>query len=143
MKKYTIELDENQLREVNTALNFSLRCQIGQLDGELLSMLLHEYSVAQGGNYSFEKMIVIRDKLEELLGEIKKLVWNMSPNQSKGVGHSEEVDTLIDMNEVIRHAIWLNDEDKKFSYMVGTRPAFHWNKKQPLIKVKTVSDGEE
>lgn len=143
MKKYTIELDENQLREVNTALNFSLRCQIGQLDGEFLTMLLHEYSVAQGENYSFEDESDLRVKLEALIDEIKRLVWNMSPNQSKGVGHSEEVDTLIDMNEVIRHALWLNIEGEKNSYTVDSQEPFHWNKKQPLIKVKTVSDGGE
>lgn len=67
MKKYTIELDENQLREVNKALNFSLRCQIGQLKGEFLSMLLHEYSVAQGEKHSFEDESDLRVKLEDLL----------------------------------------------------------------------------
>lgn len=136
MKKYTIELDENQLREVNKALNFSLRCQIGQLNGKFLSMLLHEYNILQGENYSFDKMSALRDRLEELLDEIKRLVWNMSPNQSKGVGHSEEVDTLIDMNEVIRHALWLNIEGEKYSYTVDAQEPFHWNKKQPLIKVE-------
>lgn len=138
MKKYTIELDEGQIREINRALNFSLRCQIGQLNGELLSMLIDEYSVAQGENYSFENLGDLRDKLEELLGEIKKLVWNMAPNQSKGVGYSEEVDTLIDMNEVIRHALWLNIEGEKHSYTVDAYPPHHWNKKQPLIKVEKI-----
>lgn len=142
MKKYTIEIDEWQLRAVNRALDFSTRCQVGQLNGEFLSMLIHEYSVAQGENYSFDKMSALRDKLEDLLGEIKKLVWNMSTNQSKGVGHSEEVDTLIDMNEVIRHAIWLNDEDKKFSYIVDVKEPSHWNKKQPLIKVEKISNNK-
>lgn len=142
MKKYTIEIDEWQLRAVNRALDFSARCQIGQLNGEFLSMLIHEYSVAQGENYSFDKMSALRDRLEELLGEIKRLVWNMSSNQSKGVGHSEEVNTLIDMSEVIRHAIWLNDEDKKFSYIVDAREPFHWNKKQPLIKVEKISNNK-
>lgn len=136
MKKYTIELDEDQLREINRALNFSLRCQIGQLNGEFLSMLLDEYSVAQGENYSFEDESNLRVKLESLINEIKRLVWNIAPNQSKGVGHSEEVDTLIDMNEVIRHALWLNIEGEKLSYTVDAYPPHHWNKKQPLIKVE-------
>lgn len=34
-------------------------------------------SAAQGENYSFNKMSALRDRLEDLLNEIKKLVWNI------------------------------------------------------------------
>ena len=77
----------------------------------------------------------LKEKLEDLLYQLKKLCWNQSKNASYGVNYSDYSDMLIDMYEVIRHELWKED-DKRLNYTVDAYPAHHWNGNEPLIKVE-------
>lgn len=137
MNKYKIELTEVQLRLISYVCEKFARLIIGQLDNAIKdeledAILKHRYN----GKFS-DNFWVVRDTIKEKLDDLHTLCWNQSVNASYGAGYSEKSDTLIDINEVIRHELWKNDKDEdKPKYTNDAFSAFHWNKKEPLIKIE-------
>ena len=134
MKKYKIELTEYQLKALSSVLDKQARLIFGQLDIAIEDECL-EALVKHRHNGNYQDAYDDKEKLEDLLYQLKKLCWNQSKNASYGVNYSDYSDMLIDMHEVIRHELWKED-DKRLNYTVDAYPAHHWNGNEPLIKVE-------
>ena len=134
MNKYKIELTEYQLKALSSVLNKQARLIFGQLDIAIEDECL-EALVKHRHNGNYQDAYDDKEKLEDLLYQLKKLCWNQSKNASYGVRYSDYSDMLIDMHEVIRHELWKEDNER-LNYTVDAYPAHHWNGNEPLIKVE-------
>jgi hypothetical protein len=136
MNTYTIELNEKQLRLLNEAVEFASRWIIG--DCGTISWpqaALHHEEM----NYEdFENWLKRRDQLDALMDVVKMIGWGIKHGSNKGVGYHADADSLFEMHQVIRHALWKesDDEHKEITkYTVSANPPVNFYTNEPLIKV--------
>ena len=141
MKTYKIELTEKQLQLLMRTCEVQSRLMIGQTDHAedifLNALKRHKYNNDKD-YWKLEEYEDDRNWITEQLEELHCRCWNQLPNEFYGVKYSPESDTLIDMVEVIRHQLWQDREGEKSSFTNDSYPAFHWNKDEPLIKIKKI-----
>lgn len=132
--KYQITLTQSQLRLISEVTEKFARIIIGQISNGIGAEMETAYR-KHHDKFIFESKGGDREKLNNLLNEIKKLCFKQEPDVSYGVGYSDKSDTLFDMHEVIRHQLWKDLEDRP-DYVNSAYPAHHWNKKVPLIEIE-------
>lgn len=136
MKKYKIELTEYQLYLLKDAVENQFRNIIGQLDIGIKDICYEAIKRHYPELSTYYDRIELNEKAKDLINQLHCLCWNQTPNASYGVKYSEESDTLIDMNEVIRHFLYKERGDTAMT-VDGDKP-FHWNKDVELIKIEKI-----
>lgn len=138
-KKYIIEVSEEQLRLLNMACEFTSRFICGQTDtSSWPSAALHNKEM----DINDKSWVERRNKANELMDELKMLVWKRQPNEFYGVGFHEDSDGLWDMYQTFRHELWkqLDDEHKQATKnTVMSHPAMQFGKLSlPYVKAVDV-----
>lgn len=136
MKKYRIELTEKQVKLLSYVCDRFSRVIIGQLkagiENELEEALLrHRFNGEMTDDYWRE-----REKIGETLDFLHTFCYNQATNQSYGIRYSEDSDILIDIHQVLRHQLWLDDEDENKSTATVSSSSAHQWAKEPLIKIE-------
>lgn len=142
MKKYTITLNETQIRLIAECLEEHSRMMCGQLEYRHLPAL----SVAMHKELDFDKYLINRDIVNYHLKEIKKLIWeNLDANANYGIGYDQESDLAYDMYKEIKHTFEKEEQKecskngKKYHSNVHTsQPYSHTD--EPRIEIEVQSE---
>ena len=117
IKKFTITLNEKQLRLLAYACRVTDRLIIGQLDFSLQECCetafekLHKNDEAgKIGSYMWYTMRYVVEKSMDIL---RKLCWGVERSTNHGIYYDEDADILFDMQKVIEHALWLEEDSEK------------------------------
>lgn len=117
--QFIVTLSERQLRLLAYACRVTDRLIIGQLD----------YSLQECCEAAFEKLhkddgfgeigsliwYGMRSKVEDMIQILRKLCWGVEYGDNHGLGYDENADILYDMQQVIEHALWLEEDPAKRS----------------------------
>lgn len=142
-KQFTITLNERQLRLLAYACRVTDRLIVGQLNFSLQECCeeafkkLHKNDEA--GKIGSDMWRTMRYVVEKSMDMLRKLCWGVEHNEDHGIGYDEDADILFDMQKVIEHALWLEQDPKKRSNI--TNDAFEHTRpfgNERNIKVKKV-----
>ena len=142
-KQFTITLNERQLRLLAYACRVTDRLIVGQLNFSLQECCeeafkkLHKNDEA--GKIGSDMWRTMRYVVEKSMDMLRKLCWEVEHNEDHGIGYDEDADILFDMQKVIEHALWLEQDPKKRSNI--TNDAFEHTRpfgNERNIKVKKV-----
>jgi hypothetical protein len=78
-------------------------------------------------------------EVKETIRKLRKICWGVGNGEDHGIGYDEDADILFDMQKVIEHALWLEQDPKKRSNI--TNDAFEHTRPfggERNIKVKKV-----
>lgn len=116
-KQFTITLNERQLELLAYACRIADRLIIGQLDYSLWECCetafdkLHkddkQYDIGSSEWYKMQA------EVKEAINKLRKLCWGVDNNQNYGIHYDDAADILFDMQKVIEHALWLEEDPKK------------------------------
>lgn len=116
-KQFTITLNERQLELLAYACRITDRLIIGQLDFSLQECCetafdkLHkddkQYDIGSSEWYKMQA------EVKEAINKLRKLCWGVDYNQNYGIHYDDAADILFDMQKVIEHALWLEEDPKK------------------------------
>jgi len=142
--KYTITLNEDQMRLIAECLEEHSRMMSGQLDHKYIPAI----QKAMRKELSYDKYIHNRESVDLYLREIKKLIWkDLNVNANYGIGYSEESDLCYDMYKEIKHTFEKEEQEecfkknkKYFSNVHSSEPSLHT--KHPRIIIETHTDRE-
>ena len=118
--KVTIEVDENQARLIQRALDFYSRVGIGQME-RILEYPTFEKVLAErlkvDGKTDWSKFHDTKDKANDRLHEAREIVLNtgISKNGSYGIFNpdvDESCRVAYDILQVVRHEFWKQDPDR-------------------------------
>lgn len=118
-KQFTITLSERQLRLLAYACRVTDRLIIGQLDYSLKEccegafLKLHKNDGA--GKVGSDMWNTMRFVVEKSMDILRKLCWGVERNTNHGIYYDETADILFDMQKVIEHALWLEEDPAKRS----------------------------
>ena len=118
-KQFTITLSERQLRLLAYACRVTDRLIIGQLDYSLKEccegafLKLHKNDGA--GKVGSDMWNTMRFVVEKTMDILRKLCWGVEGGQNHGIYFDETADILFDMQKVIEHALWLEEDPAKRS----------------------------
>lgn len=118
-KQFTITLSERQLRLLAYACRVTDRLIIGQLDYSLKEccegafLKLHKNDGA--GKVGSDMWNTMRFVVEKSMDILRKLCWGVEGGQNHGIYFDETADILFDMQKVIEHALWLEEDPNKRS----------------------------
>ena len=142
-KQFTITLSERQLRLLAYACRVTDRLILGQLDFSLQECCesafekLHKDDKAK--KIGSDDWYVMRFVVEKAIQTLRKLCWGVEYGENHGLGYDSTADILFDMQKVMEHALWLEeDPDKRSNW---TNDAFeHTNNfgSEKNIKVKKI-----
>ena len=116
-KQFTITLSERQLRLLAYACRATDRLIIGQLDYSLKEccegafLKLHKNDEA--GKVGSDMWYTMRYVVGKSLDILRKLCWGVERNTNHGICYDETADILFDMQRVIEHALWLEEDPAK------------------------------
>lgn len=80
----------------------------------------------------------MRAKAEEICKHIKKVFWSCEANAMYGVNYDDTADILFDINQVLRHQLWLDRPDEQKSrFTVDSDEARQYGS-EPLAKIKKI-----
>jgi hypothetical protein len=137
MKTYTIELNEKQLRLLNEAVEFTSRWIIGDCGTISWPQAAMRHKEMDSG--TIKDWCERRDQLDALMDVVKMIGWGIKhPGSNKGVGYHDDADSLFEMHQAIRHALWKesDDEHKELTkYTLSSQPPVNFYTNEPLIKV--------
>ena len=144
-KQFTITLNERQMRLLAYACRVTDRLIIGQLD-----FSLHECCEAAfeklhkndgKGNIGGDEWNFMRFMVTQSIQTLRKLCWGVEYGVNNGIGYDNTADILFDMQKVMEHAMWLEeDPEKRYNW---TNDAFEHTSPvgdEPLMKVKIKSE---
>lgn len=121
MKKWTIELTEEQLHMIAEAIEFTSRFHCGQIGTTYLPSATQEL-LWDSNNSKFSQKR--RDQFDQLGGLMKSIIhkdMDAKPHSSYGVGFSEYSDDLFDMYKMIRYKLHVEQQkeiEEDMSYSV-------------------------
>ena len=116
-KQFTITISERQLRLLAYACRVTDRLIIGQLDYSLQEccegafLKLHKNDEA--GKVGSDMWKTMRFVVEKSMDILRKLCWGVERNTNHGIYYDETADILFDMQKVIEHALWLEEDPAK------------------------------
>ena len=96
MKTYTIEVNEEQLRAISEACEFTSRFMAGQMETT-------HWPFRMG--YKIDRYN--RNIVDAHVHYIKNLALGLKPHSSMGYGFDKTSDMLFEAYQTIRHALWL------------------------------------
>ena len=109
MKKYTITLNETQIRLIAECLEEHSRMICGQLEHRHIPSLQH----SMRKELEFDNYMKNRDLVDYHLKEIKKIIWtDLDVNANYGIGYDQESDLAYDMYKEIKHTFEKEDKEK-------------------------------
>jgi len=103
MRRYRLEIDEEQARTLSRACELLSRVHSGQLD-EVANVLLTAGGLANGSPHAVADIVGLREGLRTL----GPLVTGMPANANPGIrspGISDEARTAYDLHQVLRHRL--------------------------------------
>ena len=118
-KQFTITLNERQLRLLAYACRVTDRLIIGQLNFSLQECCeaafekLHKDDKAK--KIGSDDWYVMRFVVEKAIQTLRKLCWGVDYGMNHGLGYDESADILFDMQKVMEHALWLEEDPDKRS----------------------------
>ncbi len=131
-QKYTITLNERQLRLICTAVEEYGRLRMGQTWdlADALAFLHYEY---KQDDPEFDQRILRRDACKEMLELAMRAA---SGGNLEHFQKTEDVRVALDMYSVIRNFFWHQlPEDERESWTVDADPVYIWGP-EPKITVK-------
>lgn len=128
MKTYTIEVNEEQLRAISLACEFTSRFMAGQMEATYWPF---------GMGYKIDPHT--HRTVNSYVYSIKKLALGLEPHSSNGYGSDKTSDMLFEAYQTMRHALWLeSDKEYKFHtrHTVSAEPPILCASGVPFPKVK-------
>ena len=118
-KQFTITLNERQLRLLAYACRVTDRLIIGQLNFSLQECCESAYEKLhkndEAGSISSNEWHAMRLEVEETIRRLRKLCWGVGYCENHGLGYDNTADILFDMQKVMEHALWLEEDPEKRS----------------------------
>lgn len=118
-KQYTITLSERQLRLLAYACRVTDRLIIGQLDFSLQECCESAYEKLHKDDKAYEigsdEWNFMRFKVTGTMEVLRKMCWGVQYGQNHGIHYDETADILFDMQKVMEHALWLEQDPAKRS----------------------------
>ena len=123
-KKFTIELDEDQMWYLEHACEFMSRITCGQLGFTVQEVCEAAYEKEEKKKLNTNETSIgtkgwweMRHSLEQHLSEIKKLCWGLSDHASYGIGYDDTADCYWDLyqREIMRHTVMADKPFKAYS----------------------------
>ena len=131
-QKYTITLNERQLRMICTAVEEYGRLRMGQT-WDLSDALAFQHYEYKQDDPEFDRRLLRRDATRELLDLAMRAASN---GDYMHFQKTEDVMVALDMYSVIRNFFWHQlPEDKRESWTVDADPVYIWGP-EPKITVK-------
>lgn len=133
---YKIEVTEEQLRLLQHATEFASRFICGQVETSYWPDVALEGPAQRkidGGNVS--TWCDMRDKIDDLMGQVKQIGWKMPRGGSYGVGYTPYTDNLWDLSQVFRHRLYTDAPGGKSAMHVAGDTPIKWGD-QPLAKIE-------
>lgn len=142
-KQFTITLNEHQLRLLAYACRVTDRLIIGQLNFSLQECCESAFEKLHkddgkgkigGDEWNFMRFIVTQS-----IQTLRKLCWGVDYGVNHGIGYDNTADILFDMQKVMEHSLWLEEDPEKRSNW--TNDAFEHTSQvgsEKNIKVKKV-----
>lgn len=131
-QKYTISLNERQLRLICTAVEEYGRLRMGQTWDLSDSLAFQHYEYKQD-DPEFDRRILRREATKELLDLAMRAACNGDYAHFR---KTEDVQVALDMYSVIRNFFWHQlPEDKREDWTVDADPVYIWGP-EPKITVK-------
>lgn len=137
-QKYTVTVNERQLRLLQTVTEFYGRILMGQTWdlSDALAWLHYDY---KQDDPEFNRRLLRRDACRELLDLAMRAA---SGGNGEHFQKTEEVMIAFDMYSVIRNFFWHQlPEDKRETWTVDADPVYIWGP-EPKIEVKKVPTSE-
>lgn len=80
----------------------------------------------------------MRADAEAICKQLKKRFWGCEANAMYGVNYDDTADILFDINQVLRHQLWLDRPDEQKSHFtVDSDEAMRYGS-EPLVKIKKI-----
>ena len=137
-QKYTITLNERQLRLICTAVEEYGRLRMGQT-WDLSDALAFQHYEYKQDDPEFDRRILRREATKELLDLAMRAACNGDYAHFR---KTEDVRVALDMYSVIRNFFWHQlPEDKREDWTVDADPVYIWGP-EPKIEVKKVPTSE-
>ena len=118
-KQFTITLSERQLRLLAYACRVTDRLIIGQLNFSLQECCEEAFEKLhkgkEAGKIGSDQWYAMRFEVEEAIRRLRKLCWGVEGGQNHGIYFDETADILFDMQKVMEHALWLEEDPAKRS----------------------------
>ena len=118
-KQFSITLNERQLRLLAYACRVTDRLIIGQLNFSLQecceAAFEKLYKGKEAGKIGSDEWYAMRFEVEEAIRRLRKLCWGVEYGEDHGIYYDETADTLFDMQKVMEHALWLEEDPDKRS----------------------------
>lgn len=144
-KQFTITLSERQLRLLAYACRVTDRLIIGQLDfslKECCEAAFEKLNKKDGkGEIGSNMWHTMRFVVEQCMDILRKQCWGVEHGENHGIHYDNTADILFDMQKVMEHALWLEeDPDKRSNWTNGAFEHTSPIGDEPLMKVKVKSE---
>lgn len=112
-------LSERQLKLLAYACRVTDRLIIGQLDFSLQecceSAFEKLYKGKEAGKIGSNEWYYVQYEVTEAIQKLRKLCWGVEHGQNHGIHYDNTADILFDMQKVMEHALWLEEDPEKRS----------------------------
>ena len=118
-KQFSITLNERQLRLLAYACRVTDRLIIGQLNFSLQecceAAFEKLYKGKEAGKIGSDGWWAMRFEVEEAIRRLRKLCWGVGYCENRGIGYDATADILFDMQKVMEHSLWMEEDPQKRS----------------------------
>ena len=122
-KQYTITLNERQLRLLAYACRVTDRLIIGQLNFSLQECCENAFEKLhkdeEAGKIGGDEWNFMRYQVTKAIQTLRKLCWGVDYGMNHGLGYDNTADILFDMQKVMEHALWLEEDPEKRSNLTN------------------------
>ena len=122
-KQFTITLNERQLRLLAYACRVTNRLIIGQLGFSLQECCEAAYEKLHNDDKAYEigsdEWNLMRLFVTQSIQTLRKLCWGVEYGENHGIYYDNTADVLFDMQKVMEHALWLEEDPDKRSSMTN------------------------
>lgn len=136
--KLSFEFDSEELSKLSNICNDIARMICGQPFSmrDTLTSAWHNISPRSA---DVDKNI-LDYKIDTYLSMLHTLCWHSADNELDGVHYDENSDSLFDMYQVFRHALWEDaPDDKKSRFTVDADTPMQYSK-HPLFQIERIND---
>ena len=146
-KTYTLAVTDQQARLIRDACEFMSRAYMGQFDGIIELYNNNAHQRAQNGlPVNVEKTNAYRPMIREnlqtaegyFLGSVLSGPYSMASCEMH-----DDARRLADMQDVLRHRLYLDEGGKPSGGLVSSYPPYHYQKDTPLIAIEKYDPGAE
>lgn len=136
--KLSFEFDSEELSKLSTICNDMARMICGQ-PFSMRDILISAWNNISPRSTNADDNI-LEHKIDKYLSMLHSLCWHSADNELDGVHYDENADSLFDMHQVFRHALWEDTpDDKKSQYTVDADTPMQYSKFD-LVQVERIID---